>query len=76
MAENVQAVADEEISVEEAFTRLEGICRRLEDKNVSLEDSFGLYEQGVKLCKLAAGKLDMVEKKMLKVNEDGSLGEF
>ena len=42
----------------------------------SLEDSFRLYKQGMELLKYCNDKLDTVEKKMLQMNEDGSLGEF
>ena len=42
----------------------------------SLEDSFRLYKQGMELLKYCNDKLDTVEKKMLLMNEDGSLGEF
>ena len=49
---------------------------RLEDRETSLEDSFRLYKQGMELLKYCNDKLDTVEKKMLQMNEDGSLGEF
>ena len=42
----------------------------------TLEDSFRLYKQGMGLLKFCNDKLDTVEKKMLQMNEDGSLGEF
>ena len=48
----------------------------LEDRETSLEDSFRLYKQGMELLKYCNDKLDTVEKKMLQMNEDGSLGEF
>ena len=54
----------EEKTLEEAFSELDVLAGRLEDRETSLEDSFRLY------------KLDTVEKKMLQMNEDGSLGEF
>ena len=47
-----------------------------EDRETSLEDSFRLYKQGMELLKYCNDKLDTVEKKMLQMNEDGSLGEF
>ena len=54
----------EEKTLEEAFSELDVLAGKLEDRETSLEDSFRLY------------KLDTVEKKMLQMNEDGSLGEF
>ena len=71
-----QQPAGEELSVEEAFARLEELCQKLESRDVSLETSFLLFQEGMGLCRLATEKLDTVEKKMLQLNEDGSLVEF
>mgnify|MGYP000276087989 CR=1 FL=1 len=72
MAENQK----EEKTLEEAFSELDVLADKLEDRETSLEDSFRLYKQGMGLLKFAIDKLDTVEKKMLQMNEDGSLGEF
>ncbi len=72
----VQEEKTEELSVEEAFARLEELCAKLEGRDVSLEESFTLYQEGVRLLKETSQKLDTVEKKMLQLNEDGSLVEF
>ena len=55
---------------------LDVLAGKLEDRETSLEDSFRLYKQGMELLKYCNDKLDTVEKKMLQMNEDGSLGEF
>ena len=67
---------NEEITLEEAFRQLEAIAAKLEDRETSLEDSFSLYQKGMELLKYCSGRLDTVEKKMLQLNEDGSLSEF
>ena len=67
---------DEELSLEEAFSKLDVLAQKLEDRETSLEDSFLLYQQGMELLKLCNGKLDTVEKKMLQMNEDGTFSEF
>ena len=72
MAENQK----EEKTLEEAFSELDVLADKLEDRETSLEDSFRLYNQGMGLLKFCNDKLDTVEKKMLQMNEDGSLGEF
>ena len=72
MAENQK----EEKTLEEAFSELDVLADKLEDRETSLEDSFRLYKQGMGLLKFCNDKLDTVEKKMLQVNEDGSLGDF
>lgn len=72
MAENQK----EKKTLEEAFSELDVLADKLEDRETSLEDSFRLYKQGMGLLKFCNDKLDTVEKKMLQMNEDGSLGEF
>ena len=66
----------EEKTLEEAFTELDGLAEKLEDRETSLEDSFRFYRQGMELLKFCSEKLDTVEKKMLQINEDGTFSEF
>ena len=54
----------EEKTLEEAFTELDGLAEKLEDR------------QGMELLKFCSEKLDTVEKKMLQINEDGTFSEF
>lgn len=49
---------------------LEGILRELEKEEISLEDSFRLYNEGMKLLKSCNDTIDKVEKKLLVLNED------
>ena len=65
-----------ESGLEELFEEIEEILGRLEDKEISLEDSFLLYEQGMKKLKACNEKIAQVEKKMLMLNEQGNLVEF
>lgn len=74
--EEMKNKQDEELSLEEAFSKLDLLAQKLEDRETSLEDSFLLYQQGMELLKLCNGKLDTVEKKMLQMNEDGTFSEF
>ena len=53
----------EEKTLEEAFTELDGLAEKLEDRETSLEDSFRLYRQGMELLKFCSEKLDTVEKR-------------
>lgn len=63
-------------SVEEVFEILDATVEKLESREISLEDSFRLYEQGMELLRYCNGKIDRVEKKMLKMNETGEFSEF
>ena len=60
---------------EEALQELETIVQRLEDGNLSLDESLALFEDGIKLSRLCSQRLDEAEKRVeiLLKNENGSL---
>lgn len=66
----------EERTIEEGLQELDKIVERLESRDISLEDSFAMYQKGMEVLKQCSQKIDMVEKKMLQMNKDGDLGEF
>jgi len=49
---------------EEALQELENIVQRLEDGNLSLDESLALFEGGIKLSRLCSQRLDEAEKKI------------
>ncbi len=63
-------------SLEEVFESLDGIVEKLEETNVSLEDSFKLYHEGMELLKVCNDKIDAVEKKMMVLEENGEQHEL
>ena len=71
-----QQTTDNEKNIEDVFQELDVIAEKLESSDTSLEDSFRLYKKGMELMKYCSGKLDTVEKKMLQMDEDGTLREF
>ena len=66
----------QETTIEESLKELDDIVEKLESREISLEASFTMYQKGMELLKQCSGKIDKVEKKMLKINEDGDLSEF
>ncbi|MDP3791266.1 MAG: exodeoxyribonuclease VII small subunit [Candidatus Omnitrophota bacterium] len=64
-----------EIKFEDALKKLEKIVDDLESGNLSLDDALGKYEEGIKLSKLCAKKLEVAKKKVeiLLKSEDGSV---
>ncbi len=62
-----------ELNFEQAMKRLETIVENLEEGNLSLADSLKTFEEGVKLSRLCARKLEEAEKKVeiLLTGEDG-----
>ena len=63
-------------TLEESMERLETILDTLEGDDIFLEDSFALYQKGMKLVQSCREKIDTVEKKILIMNGDGGLDEF
>lgn len=58
------------LTLEESFEKLEEVISRMESGNISLEDSFKLYNEGVKLVKNCNLQLDKVEKQIVIINKD------
>ncbi len=65
----------EQLTIEQIFAELDRIVRTMDDGEVSLEDSFTLYETGMKLVKEAGERIDLVEKKIRVLQENGQDGE-
>lgn len=63
-------------TIEEALEVLDQIAMRLESNEVTLEESFQIYKEGMELLQYCSKKIDTVEKKMLQINEDGTVSEF
>ena len=64
------------ISLEEAFKKLDTLIEELEKPENSLEASFRAFEQGMQLVKYCNDAIDTVEKKVLVLGQDGELDEF
>ena len=69
-------VLEEKLSVEEAFAKIEEKIEALEADDITLEDSFKEYQEGMKLLKLCHEAIEEVERKVQKIAEDGSLEDF
>lgn len=65
-----------EQTLDQSFEKLEEMIGKLEQEDISLEESFKLYKEGMKLIKACNDKIDKVEKEVLKLNENGELDEF
>ncbi len=49
---------------EEAFQKLEAIVKKLEEGNLTLEESLKAFDEGVRLSRFCTKKLDEAEKKV------------
>ncbi len=63
-------------SLEETFGEIEEIIEKMEQEEVTLEDSFALYQRGMEELKNCNRILDRVEKKMQVMNAGGELEDF
>ena len=65
---------NKETSFESAMARLEEIVNMLESGKATLDDSLGLYEEGIALVRLCSDRLDKAEQK-IKVIRTNASGE-
>ena len=72
MAKKKEEEKERTLSLEDAFAQIEEVIGRLE----TLEQSFAEYNRGMALLAQCNETIDRVEKKVLKINEDGGLDEF
>ena len=68
--------APEVTGIEDAFERLNMILSKMDEEGVSLEESFRLYEQGMKLIRYCNETIDTVEKKVRVLSAGGEQDEF
>ncbi len=65
-----------EFKLEEAFEKLNTIIEELEKPDISLELSFSLYQEGMKLLKASSDSIDKVEKELIILSENGERDEL
>ena len=67
---------EKELKLEEALDRIDALLNQMGDKDVSLEETFRLYQEGMRLLKNCSEQIDRVEKQMIQVDEEGQIHEF
>jgi len=63
-----------ETSFEAAFAELEAVVQRLEEGELSLEESISLYERGQALARLCQERLDQAELRVEQLDVEGQPG--
>lgn len=63
-------MAAKKVTLEESFERLEAIIDELQRGDMTLEESFRKYEEGMKLVKGCNASIDKVEKKLVVLEEE------
>ena len=63
-------MAKKKEKVEEALQKLEAIVTQMEEGDLPLEETLKAFEEGVKLARFCANKLDEAERKVEKLMRD------
>ncbi len=66
----------DKFDLEKAFEDLDAKVTALEDENITLEDSFKVYQEGMELLKKCSESISDVEQKILVLEENGGTHEF
>lgn len=74
--EKMEEGTEQGLTLEESFEVLEEMIGRLESEEITLEESFQVYQKGMEILKQCNETIDRVEKKVLRINEDGQTDEF
>lgn len=56
---------------EDALAKLEGIVKKMESGDMPLEESLKAFEEGIRLARLCAGKLDEAERRVDALMKEG-----
>ncbi|WP_122642927.1 exodeoxyribonuclease VII small subunit [Luxibacter massiliensis] len=67
---------EERPSLEELFSGLDKVIARMEGEDITLEESFSLYQNGMDMLRQCSETIDAVEKKVQILDEDGEEHDF
>lgn len=67
---------EDESKLEDLLAQVEKCIEMLENSQISLEDSFRFYEEGVRKLKMCNSKVAQIEQKMMVINGQGELEAF
>ncbi len=62
-------MAAKKMTLEQSFENLDNIIEKLQGGELTLEESFKMYEEGMKLVKNCNDALDKVEKKLITIGK-------
>lgn len=63
-------------TIEENLSQLDKIAAQMSDPDVSLEDSFGLYEEGIRRIRECNDAITSVKQRVEKLEKDGTVTDF
>ncbi len=76
MSKKEAVIEAKNVKFEDALKRLEKIVEKLESGDASLDESLGLYEEGISLFRGCQSKLDEAKKKVEVLTKKGGAGKL
>lgn len=67
---------ERKVTFEEALNLLQNAVNKLENGEISLDEAFSMFEQGIKYAKICEEKLSLIEEKVAKIMKDGNKEDF
>lgn len=67
---------EKKVTLEEHFDSIEEILKSMEQEEIGLEESFVLYQSGLKEIQECSKMLDSMEQALMLLNADGELEEL
>tara|TARA_B100001778_G_scaffold331250_1_gene335322 strand:+ start:126 stop:332 length:207 start_codon:yes stop_codon:yes gene_type:complete len=62
-------MSDENLNLDETMQKLNEISKKIEDKNISIDEMIDLYEKGAKLALVCKKKIKEVESRMIALSD-------
>ncbi len=69
------AEQEKDLSLEERMQKMEDIIRRMESMEMTLDESFRLYKEGMEQLQKCSDMIDTVEKELQIIEEGGNEDE-
>ncbi len=67
---------DKEMTMEERFAQIEALLQKMESPEITLEESFNCYKDGMEQLAACNGLMEQVEQKVKALNAAGQLEDF
>ena len=69
-------MADTIVSFESGFAELEQVVARLQEGNLSLEESLALFERGMQLARQCGAQLEQAELRVRQLLDSGAMADL
>lgn len=69
-------MSDSEKTLETALSELNEIVQKMDKPEIPLDESFQLYQEGIKLVQFCNDKIEKVEKEITILDEESGNNEF